>query len=159
MTPARHAQAMQSLNSMAKKVLEAVPIAAYWPTNLIVAELNRLGRSPELNVVQACLHTLRDQSLVTIDSVGNWQRIVPRARTVASVEAPKAVPSLPQPEPTTLDKLADLSKGLRTISRQLNEAAELLDDATLEMEQRIQQSQAESEEFRQLKALLKKFGT
>lgn len=160
-------RAESGLNSMARKVLDAVPIQEAWTTSDVVGEMRRQGQNVDFRVVAGCLNTLCDQRLVREPTKGQFIRVQskPILKAVQDVK-PSTIPATSsQPaEPAgttgtsqkdTLAKIADLSTGLRTLAAGLTSAAKQLDDVAIEVEERIQKSGEDGEQLRQLRALLK----
>jgi len=176
MTPARLTQAEQSVNGIAKKVLDAVPKQEPWTVNKIVAEMNRLGRNVSTDVVLGCLSTMTRSGLLKEVEPRTFIRVAARERAdlaVVPAPAPQMPPtaavqasaepapavSSPTGEPDTLAKLASLSTSVRTMAAQFAALAEAIDDVALEVEQRIERISADSDKLAQLRALLKSVGS
>lgn len=170
MTPAKLAQAEQSVNGIAAKVLEATPTQEAWPLSKIIAELKRTGCNIGPDVALGCLSTMTRTGLVKETEPRVFIRITAKARAPLAVveqgaavkaDAPPAPPpgAAPQPaERDTLAKLADLSANVRTMAQQFTALAAAIDDVALEVEDRIAAINADSEKLAQLRALLKGIG-
>lgn len=79
MNQAKLERASDGLNGMARKVLDAVPIAERWTRHAIVSEMHRAtGCSPDLRVVEGCLAQLQDKGLITQTPQG-FARVAARA--------------------------------------------------------------------------------
>lgn len=61
MTPATHARLLQGLNSMARKVYDAVPSDEPWPASKI---RTLITGNPDMNVVKGCLGKMKTDGLV-----------------------------------------------------------------------------------------------
>lgn len=170
MNTARLDEAARSLSGVAKAVLEATPKTEAWTGPQICSELRRIGKNIETTVVMGCLGTLVRQGLVQEKPAGQFLRVTPKAKapppppTLQVVQA--AAPAEPEPQaaaPTpsdkgTLTKLADLSTKLRASADELQQFADAIDDVAIEVEERIQKINADSEKLGQLRALLKGIG-
>lgn len=64
------------LNSIAKKVLEAVPISEPWTKSQIVAEMRRAGSQVDMRVLEGCLSTLADSGPIKEPTRGSFVRVV-----------------------------------------------------------------------------------
>lgn len=159
-----------SLTSIARKVLDAVPLQESWATAEVIAEMRRKGQNPDFRVVAGCLASLCEQRLVREPVQGKFTRVqskpVLKAVKEVKAETPVAVATETRntPEttgttkPDTLGKIAALSNGLRTLSDALANAAKQLDDVAIEVEERIQSIEADGQQLQQLRMLLKNIG-
>ena len=172
MNPARMEEATKSLSGIAKHVLDATPKMEAWTTQQVCAEIRRAGKNIETSIVMGCLGTLTRQGLVQEKPSGHFIRVMPKQKappplTLQVVQAPTpegaeqpAAPAAaaPQRDDGTLAKLAELSNALRTAGQTLENFANDLDDVAIEVEERIQKINADSEKLGQLRALLKGIG-
>ena len=173
MTPAKLAQAEQSVNGIALKVLEATPKQEPWPLNKIIGELKRQGCSIGPDVALGCLSTMAKTGLVREPEPRCFIRVTAKERTVdlavVPVKAVKPAKPAPEPEPApaapepaserdTLAKLADLAAGVRVMAQQFTDLARAIDDVAIEVEERIAKSNEDSTKLAQLRALLKGIG-
>lgn len=171
MTPAKLAQAEQSVNGIALKVLEATPKQEAWPLSKIIAELKRAGCSIGADVALGCLSTMTRTGLVKETEPRVFIRVTAKPRAAlevvepakpskaAAAPAPAPAPEIPAPQPRdTLQKLANLSADVRTMAQQFTALAASIDDVALEVEDRIAAINADSEKLAQLRALLKGIG-
>ena len=173
MTPAKLAQAEQSVNGIALKVLEATPKQEPWPLNKIIGELKRQGCSIGPDVALGCLSTMAKTGLVREPEPRCFIRVTAKERTVdlavVPVKAVKPAKPAPEPEPApaapepaserdTLAKLADLAAGVRVMAQQCTDLARAIDDVAIEVEERIAKSNEDSTKLAQLRALLKGIG-
>lgn len=176
MTPAKLAQAEQSVNGIALKVLEATPKQEPWPLNKIIGELKRQGCSIGPDVALGCLSTMAKTGLVREPEPRCFIRVTAKERTVdlAVVPSKPVRQAKPAPEPTaepeaapaaeptaerdTLAKLADLAAGVRVMAQQFTDLARAIDDVAIEVEERIARSNDDSTKLAQLRALLKGIG-
>lgn len=167
MTPAKLAQAEQSVNGIAAKVLDATPKQEAWPLSKIIAELKRAGCNIGPDVALGCLSTMTRTGLVRETEPRVFIRVTAKARApLAVVEHVTEVTeqeSIPAPPPVgddrdTLTKLADLSAGVRAMARQFTDLAAAIDDVALEVEERIAGHAEDSKKLAQLRALLKGIG-
>lgn len=169
MTPAKLAQAEQSVNGIALKVLEATPKQEPWPLSKIIGELKRAGSSIGADVALGCLSTITKTGLVRETEPRVFIRVTSKPRAalevVEPIKAPKpadepevAPPAKPTDDRDTLAKLADLSAGVRVMAVQFTDLAAAIDDVAIEVEERIAKINADSEKLAQLRALLKGIG-
>ncbi len=61
MTPTAHARLLQGLNSIARKVYDAVPTDEPWPASKI---RTLIQGNPDMNVVKGCLGKMKEDGLV-----------------------------------------------------------------------------------------------
>ena len=172
MTPARLQSIERNLTGIARKVLEATPVAESWSVQRIYAELRRLGHSTEFSTVSGCLTSLREQRLVAELRGGEYQRVAQRPKLV---EPPATVPETqPQQEAATspaittaaakpavtsesdpLKQVEALAAEARAIATRAGELAARIEDLALEFEQRMEAVAKETKKLRQLQELLR----
>jgi len=158
MNAAKLARIESGLNSMAKKVLGAVPIQAPWSKEQIVSELRRAGATVDRAVVDGCLITLCERGLVKEPSRGSFIRVIARLITQATEEfhdmsATARPAAAQQPQPSAPERDDSLSR-LANLGALLRRAADECDAIALDVEARVQAAGKEGETLRQLKALL-----
>jgi len=158
MNAAKLARIESGLNSMAKKVLGAVPIQAPWSKEQIVSELRRAGATVDRAVVDGCLITLCERGLVKEPSRGSFIRVIARLITQATEEfhemsATASPAATKQPQPPVPERDDSLSR-LANLGALLRRAADECDAIALDVEARVQAAGKEGETLRQLKALL-----
>lgn len=171
MNTARLDEAARSISGVAKAVMEATPKTEPWTGPQICGELRRIGKNIETTVVMGCLNTLTKQGLVQEKPAGQFLRVTPKAKAppppTLQVVQPKQADAEPAPQPAseptstdrgTLTKLAELSTKLRASADELLQFADAIDDVAIEVEERIQKINADSEKLGQLRALLKGIG-
>lgn len=155
--------AEESLNSMARKVLDAVPVQEPWSMLLIMEAMRRNGcGNPDHRVVLGCLSRLVDDKLIRAVASDKWQRVAPRPvlRPVAQKVEPdlevkdSAQPAQPEKR-ATLEKMADVAAKLRGSAGELLAAAKAVDDLAIEVEERIAEIGAKNSKLAQLQALLR----
>ncbi|QRF55754.1 hypothetical protein [Variovorax paradoxus] len=155
MNEAKIARIASSLNSIARKVLDAVPAHAIWNKAQIHAELRRVGVSCDRSLVDGCLDNLRGQGLIKEPTRGEFTRVTAKT-TTHQPEEPMPTPQTPPFRPSAspapakkdpLSRLADAAKLLRQV-------ADEIDAAALDAEETVQAAAKDTEKFRQLKALL-----
>lgn len=165
-TAARLQTAERSLNTMARKVLDAVPFIEGWPKHSIASEMRRQrGTAPSIDVVHGCLEHLRDVGLVKLTGAGLYQRV--QARAALTLAVPAAEPEEPKmttttaqkpPKASPTDRLAGVAQSLRRAATALNDAADEIEDVALEYESSIAAVNGDVEKLRQLQAILASLG-
>lgn len=166
---ARLDEAERSLSGIAQKVLDCTPKAEAWTVAQISGELRRAGKNIDLSVVAGCLSTMLRSGLVREPQSGSFIRVVGKQKPVlAAVPAEPAEPagleSTTEPQRPAVDdrgtlaKLADLSCGVRAMALQFADLARAIDDVAIEVEERMQAVNADSQKLAQLRALLKGIG-
>lgn len=159
MNNAKLARLESGLNTMARKVLEAVPMQQPWHKDQIVAEMRRTGSNAGRDVIEGCLATLTARGLAKEQPRAHFIRAAARPPAPPQPADPimQANPSTPSatsaatPAPDTLGRLANLGVLLRR-------AAEECDAIALEVEERVQAAGEDGDKLRQLQALLKSIG-
>lgn len=149
--------AIQQLNGQMAKVYNALPAQDTWTVKQITAELARTGQQIENRALMHCLGMLRDRGLATESPKLNFKRAhTPKPESPAPELAqpteptqPESINAMPEtPRKGPMELLADLASKARQF-------ADELDSAALEIEQEFQNSEAKSEQLKQLKSLLK----
>jgi len=158
------------LNTMARKVLEAVPMQEAWTKAQIAVELRRLGCGAARDVLEGCLATLTDSGLVKEPQRGSFIRVAVRQITPTA----PATPTTPE-EPAVQTNIrpiaaaaandapagtsgADTLTRLANLGALLRRAADECDAIALDVETRVQAAGQDGEKLRQLQALLKSIG-
>lgn len=160
MSNKRLLSAFQALPGLARRVFDAVPIEAAWNTVQVSAEMQRLGYSvPVKDIMTGCLDTLKDTGLIREVGRGNFQRVyvppLPGVKPKITVDRSTytAEPEDDMPQTTKADPLTSMGEvaaSLRAMAAQLLERAKEIENAALEMEQRVS---LEGEASRKLAAL------
>jgi hypothetical protein len=143
MTPAKAASIARDLSSVARKVLEAVPIEESWPDTAIYAQLRRCGSSVSMDIVRGCIETLRKAGLVREPQPRHFQRVPVRERepipsfSESNIRIP-TMPTLPLNSPSivaaicapasTINEVEKVAAKLRGLADDLEEIAIRLDD-------------------------------
>ncbi len=157
MSAAKFQGEYNGLTSVAKKVYEAVPNLEEWGSARILIELKRVGVPMDAKQINGCLDALVRAGLVREPKPGMFIRqhvkdAPPRPVLVKSgpVEAPTGTGD-PMPEEAPIDKLSGLSSKLREI-------ADAIDNAAIEIADRISSESEETNKLKQLQKLLKELG-
>lgn len=161
MNAAKLARIESGLNSMAKKVLGAVPIQTPWSKEQIVSELRRAGATVDRAVVDGCLINLCERGVVKEPARGTFVRVIARLITPATEEiqnVPTATVTARTNAPASQSQAAperdDSLSRLANVAALLRRAADEIDGIALDVETRVQAAGKEGETLRQLKALL-----
>lgn len=171
MNAAKQARLESGLNTMAKKVLDAVPIKDPWSRDQIIGELRRGGMTPDRAVIDGCLAHLCDARLVKQSTPGLYIRVLARQTNTTTQEI-DPVPSTTRTitaaqtplQPSTVTPSAALSPGDKFVTRLgdlgalLRRAAEEADAIALDVDAQLQLAAAGGDKLRQLKALLSELG-
>lgn len=157
----------KGLTSVAKKVYEAIPINEAWSIAQIIAELSRTGTRQDHQTVLRICRELVEGGLATMTSSKSRGDGLFMRTKVERTQTPKEEPVMAEPTPAPKTKPADIltlkpvpkKKGpmelLAELASKARQFAEELDNAALEIEQEFQNSEAKSEQLKQLKSLLK----
>ncbi|KPV37875.1 hypothetical protein APR47_05545 [Variovorax paradoxus] len=144
MNAAKQARLESGLNTMAKKVLDAVPIKDPWTRDQVMGELRRGGMTPDRAVIDGCLAHLCDARLVKQSPPGLYIRVLARQITTSTQE------NDPVPSPI---------RATTTITAPAQQrAADEVDAIALEVDAQLQAAAAGGDKLRQLKALLSELG-
>lgn len=159
MTPTKYRAALDSINTVARKVFDHVPIKDSWPINRIIAEMVSAGVTRvDLRTAEGCIARLKDAGLVKETERGLFQRITPRERetiTLPDVAAPAAEADVAVIEATPTLVLGGLAARLRMRAVELNEIANEIDAAALGVEERVEASEQRFAKLREFSAFLK----
>lgn len=165
MKQSRIEEAERALSGIAQKVLEVTPKAEPWTIAQIASELRRTGKSLDPTMVGGCLSTLLRSGLVREPVTGSFIRVAAKPKAQLAAVTVDAAPVAIEPvaaapdERDTLAKLADLSAGVRAMALQFSDLAHAIDDVAIEVEERMQAINADSEKLAQLRKLLTGLGT
>lgn len=159
----------RGITGVARKVLEACPIAESWDAAQVSAELRRTSISVDHRTVTGCLRSLASSGLLRETERGKFIRVNTKAKAGQSpaVSAPAAEPPTtaePAPEGRdqqgdAIDKIGAIVAGLRGIAETATELASSIEDVVLDIELSNQAARADSEKLRQLQNLLRGTGT
>ena len=155
----------EGLTSIARKVLDAVPIQEVWNKDQIGAEVRRRGTCTDRKVIDGCLGGLVDSGLVKERPVGHFTRAVARAPAVTTektIQMPKKEIAMPatnvrpiaaaQTESATP---SDMLTRLANLGALLRRAADEVDAVALEVEDRVKSAGEDGEKLRQLQSTLR----
>lgn len=156
------------LTSLAKKVYEAMPINEGWNVSQILAEIARNGGTcPDHKTTLRICQELAESGMAIVTlTKGRGDGFFKRVH-IPKTQPPQQEPVMAEPTPAPKAKPADIltlkpapkKKGpmelLADLASKARQFAEELDNAALEIEQEFQNSEAKSEQLKQLKSLLK----
>lgn len=167
MNNARIERIESGLNSLAKKILEAVPCTEPWTKEQIKAELYRQGHNVPLNVMLGALDRMREQGLIREPRQCQFVRVQGRQNDTP-LEAPSMLsiappapepPPPPPPAPPAPDKpKEDVFARLARMAVALRAIADEAEAIALDAEDRMQMLRRDTEKLRQFQALLKSLG-
>lgn len=181
LTPAQHQSKLQSVSAVAKKVLEAVPIADAWSRAQIRDELRRMTTSAiDGRTVDGCLSALETAGLVRQHPPHHFTQIRPHEKAEKPQKAKgEAYAQSPETPPTGTEILArqaevekrgpvftlaepvraaakreDLLERLLTLSDRLVETAAELESIRKQIRAELETADAKVVKLEQLTALL-----
>lgn len=155
MNPERLNRIADQQTGIARKVLDAVPIAEEWTTSAVSRELFRVGTRIDKDTLEGCLQSLKESGLVKEPHAGHWRRVhVERAEEPET--APGAKVKFVRVDP--LDRMATLTATLRERASQLLMLADEIDAAAIAMEEERAAGSASDQKLRQLQSLLRDIG-
>lgn len=174
MNQARLAKAERSITTTARKVLDATSTEHSMSPAKILGDLRASGVNIQINMVEGCLNSLLSDGLVRQPAPGLYMRVTAKPRIAKVNPAPSGEPDIdvtpdspkhPEFEAAreeTLVKLAQVSSRTRSMSKALLQMSgdlaaisDSIDDVALDVEERIQNIQRDTEKLRQLQSLLK----
>ncbi|MCA8226185.1 hypothetical protein [Burkholderia vietnamiensis] len=159
MTPAKYQAALSGLSTIAKKVLDMVPIQDAWSRSEIAGHLLRVTKSsPDAAVIDGCLGRLKDAGLIREPSRGRYQRVEVREREVLKVpvQKPEEAVNAPVEQPILpIEILSKLAERARTVATELVMLASDIETAALTIEQGNAENAASLEKLRQFQSILK----
>lgn len=161
------------MNSLAKKVYDAVPIENAWSMHKIVRELQRMKTPMEVSQVQGCLKYMLSMGIIKKDGEGDYIRTElkiannnepdeyvneepPTKELIQMATEPNKAPST---ENDVFNLLASLAQRAQDISDQADHLKEDIEKAALTVQTEFDKNSAELGKLRQLKALLAGLGT
>ncbi len=167
-TANRVAELLRGQTTTAQRVYSAVPIQEYWSTTQIHSELARLGIHIDRAKIVGALRSLAASGVVS-DKGDTFKRADTRKPTVKDKTETKKVAisrqaqnalvkQTPPPEPSRLDKLADLSAKVVSVAAMLTDIASEIDAAAIEIVEKESSDDANVAKLKQLQALLKEIG-
>lgn len=150
---------VEQQSGIVKKVYECVPINESFDAARICVEMKRMGSTPDVSIVKACLIKLKDAGLVAEVVRGMYQRIrvkdeIKKAHAQLTSQQPlEAEQSRQSDDP--LDNLAAAALTLRNMSASMSALASAIEDAALQMGERATENSGEVKKLRQLAELIK----
>lgn len=153
--------AIKNLTGQMLKVYDAVPIEKAWPIADIVSELHRTGHNIEHNIALGCARTLVERGLVNESPKFSFIRkneeteILPKPEPTEKQSGKRPHLEIVPPTMPATDKPRGPMELLADLAAKARAFADELDNAALEIEQEFQNSEAKSEQLKQLKSLLK----
>lgn len=160
MNQSRFDAVYRGLSAQAKKVYEVLPISEPWGPSQIMQELHRKNISmSDMRVVIGCINSLIDAGCVDEPSKGMFIRAEikersapsPEFKVVKQKETKVKQEENKQTEASPIDRLSILSRRLRDLASDM-------DDAAIALAEQAQKNEAETIKMRQLQALLKSLG-
>lgn len=158
-------RALDGTTTVARKVLDVVPMQDHWTREQIVAELRRSGSNLAVNVIHGCLDNLRGRGLISEPSTGRFIRITAKAQQrqaqqlLDDLEHDMALPTTPSTTAPAPAPVAAQNKdpviALGNLASQLRAMASAVEDAAMDVQQHIDSIKGDSEKLKQLQALLK----
>lgn len=171
MNSSRRRAMVDSLNSIARKVYDALPVDEPMNPQSAVRLMQALGVRLELDVARGVFRVLCEKRLVKETDTAVFVKPSPKVVQFLSPASPvepivEIIPENTMPTPshvakppvpkqvTPLDRLSEISSRFRTLAGQFNALADDLDTVGLDVAAQFQQMQKDNEKARQLKALL-----
>lgn len=145
-----------NLPAIARKVLDATPIAEAWPASAIGSELFRLcGSSVHPSTVLRCLASMKDQGLVREPEHGRFKRETQKEKPPhMKLIKDDPMPPIQKPEQKATAAKKDILGLVGGFSQGLRKIADELDEAALAIQEDQAKSDAENAKVLQLRELL-----
>lgn len=150
------------LNGVARKVFDAVPAQEVWSKEQICGEIRRGGSNVGRDIVDSCLHTLRGRGLIKEPERGKFVRVQPRPGYEPPEEIECEASAGKAKEECEMNKKTETPDALGRlagVAKLMRQAADDIEAAALDFEERAQAQDRDTEKLRQLQALLKSLGT
>lgn len=181
MSEARFKQLAGGMTDAAMKVYACVPMVEFWSTQQVLSEMIRKGQTLGHSAVCGCLDSLVRAGIVK-EVRGTFCREKLRAAPVKAladiktITVPEPAPAAPTPQPAALPKEEPMSVSTKTpisvvdtlghLAQRLNamalrhkeemlDLANLVSDAAIEVQAKLEHNDADLVKLRQLQALLK----
>lgn len=132
------------LSTQPRDVYDSVPIKTSYSIGQIMEDMNRRGVAQSKTVVENCLSMMTKNGLVVQEKAGYFLR----QKVVDDVKKEKQIDQKPEQKQSP-------SAILNLMAEKARQLAEELEYAAIEIEQEFQNSEAKSEQLKQLKSLLK----
>lgn len=155
-------------SSIAKKVYEAVPIAESWNAKKIQSELTRQGITQDPRTIAGCLDTLRKSGLINELLRGEFRREVIKDPVVkvtsdvpkepAPVAAKPIIVTLAVEQISPMDILGALAARAAHLSSMAYDLSSDIGDAAIDIQQRIENNDSDTQKLKQLQSILKSIG-
>lgn len=171
MNPSRLSEIERNQTGIAKKVLAAVSAVTPMHISTICTALHDAGTRADQRLVLGCLNGLKDDGLVREPEPHTFIRIIAKEKPKMTIvkpqaEAAKVAADVPPPaqkpaaqqQPDTLGRLGEIASQARAMAATLEQMAESIDAAAIEVEERIKRIEQDMGKLRQLQALLKSIG-
>lgn len=157
---------LRGRSSQEQKSYAAVPIQDWWSAAQIGTAVQRAsGSVMDRKTLDGCLMRLKDAGLISMRADGTFKRVEVREKVIeqpmqsTEVILTKGtdIPLAAAPQGTKpFDRMLALAENMRCHADYLTNMAKQVEEMALEMEEKRESDDAEVQELRQLKTLLKK---
>lgn len=144
MNKKKFAEIYDGMSAQPRDVYDSVPIKASYSIGQIMDDMNRRGVAQSKTVVENCLTMMTKNGLVVQEKAGYFVR----QKIIDDVKKEKQIEQKP-------DQKQSPSAILNLMAEKARQLADELEYAAIEIEQEFQNSEAKSEQLKQLKSLLK----
>lgn len=160
----------REMTTASQKVYAAVPITQLWTAPQIGAELKRTGVSMAINAVAGCLAGLVHNGLIQEPIRGQFKRAeikepAPKKPDPVLYEVKKepmtpttSKTETPVTKKSPLEILGELSSRANVLSDMVRKFGSDIENAAIEIQQQIENSESETGKLKQLQAILKSLG-
>lgn len=168
MSRSRFDQVFSGMTSAAQKVYDCIPKADLWSQKQIVIEVQRRQMNMDFQIIAGCIDTLRRAGLVDEPEKGVFRQAGIREKAPKPVSTEKesnlmvhttkTTAAAPAPAQDPLEVLGKLAQRAALLAAEAKAIADGVNDAVVEVMERIEADQKTLEKARQLKTLLQEIG-
>lgn len=163
MNAGRHKSVINNLTGVARKVFDAVPIKESWTKAQIAAEIRRIsGAGVDTKVIDGCLNTLTGTGVIKEVVRGVFQRVdvtqnkEKKADVIEAVKCEAVSPAQCEAvRQSPIVILEHIANKMRAFSALAADLVQNIEDAAIEIEQLLDESEGKNEKLKQLQQLLK----
>lgn len=155
MNHTRMQSVIEGLTGTARKVYDAVPMLEGWDTSQILAEMRRAGNGFDMARFHGCLKSLIESGLI-VQSAGKYRRVKTKKPEEKPATTATRIRSETMPKPEDpMDELAGIAAELRGRAAALNELADRIESAALNVASSIESAKTGEKKLNELAGLLK----
>lgn len=174
MKPSKTESLLQGQTGIARKIFEFVPISEEWTEHQITSEVHRVtGSKVDSKVFRGALRDLADSGLIrrrndmfsrahAPENPKQKETKMPAAKAVTTLQMKPTVKHEQQTALSPIEILGDIAGSIvalsKSMSAQLQQLAERVEEAALQIEQGQEANAANLQKLKQLQQLLRSLG-